>query len=223
MKPRYIVTVVLFVVALTLVARNSGSGSGRRGESLTYKDSLDLVAAEVNGSKLTLRDLAFYVAYEEALVEEQAEIYDSENPKKYWQARVEGGFVWVVARNAMMDMAIHDEVFYQMAVDEGLELTASEKEQANLTLEDFWADLTDRGGEQMIGVTKEEFAETVDRITLAQKYQGIYAAMQEKSYEDYDFTADDYAALLEKQDYTVYDTVWRKVGVGNVTLTFDEK
>jgi hypothetical protein len=219
MKPRYVVTVVLFVVALTLVAQNS-RGSGQRGESLTYKDSLELVAAQVNGQELTLRDVAFYVAYEEALVEEDAEVYDSENPKRYWNARVEGGFVWAVARDTVIQMAIHDEIFYQMAVEEEIGLTADEKEEVRLTLDDFWADLTDRGGEQKLGVTEAEIAATVERIALAQKYQDLYAEMHERSYEDYEFTADAYTALLEEQDYSINDTVWRKVGVGTVTLEF---
>jgi hypothetical protein len=218
MKPRYILTVVLFVVALTLVAQNCGSGNGRRGESLVYQDSLDLVAVEVNGSSLTLRDMAFYVAYEEEQVEEDAELYDSENPRRYWNARVEGGFVWAVARDAVMQMAIHDEIFYQMALEEELELTEEEKEQVRLKLSDVWEELTERGGEQKLGVTKEELSGTEERIALAQKYQDLYAQMHEKSYADYEFTEDAYTALLGKQDYTIYDTVWEKVGIGSVTL-----
>jgi hypothetical protein len=201
------------------VAQN-GKGSGQRGSSLSYRDSLDEVAAEVNGNELTLRDVAFYVAYEEARVEEEAEIYDSENPKRYWNVRVEGGFVWAVARDAAIQMAIHDEIFYRMAADDGLTLTDEEMERAQMTLADFWADLTDRGGEQMLGMEEDEFADTVEHIALAEKYQDLYAEMNGKAYEDYEFTADAYTALLEEQDYTINEDVWGKVGVGTVTLEF---
>ena len=46
-------------------------------EWLVYADSLELVVADVNGQELTLRDLAFYIAYDEMFVEEQAQIYDA--------------------------------------------------------------------------------------------------------------------------------------------------
>jgi hypothetical protein len=198
------------------VAQNSRGE--KRGESLVYRDSLDRVAAQVNGSDLTLRDLAFYVAYEESLVEAEAEVYDSENPSRYWNARVEGGFVWAVARKSTIQMAIHDEIFYQMATEDGLELTADEKEQAELVLGDVWEELCDRDGEELLGVTEEEMAVTAERIALAQKYQNIYAEMHEKTYDDYEFTTDTYSKLLEKQDYSIDENVWNKVGMGKVTI-----
>jgi hypothetical protein len=216
MKPRYLITLVLFVIALTLVAQN-GQGE-ERGGSLVYSESLDRVAAQLNGSELTLRDMAFYVIYEETLVEREAEVYDSENPSRYWNARVEGGFVWSVARKSAIRMAIHDELFYQMATDEGLTLNVDEKETAGLMLDDVWADLIDRGGEEKLGIEKEELVETVEHIALAQKYQDIYAQMYDKSYEDYEFTGDAYTKLLEKQDYSIDENVWNKVGMGTVTL-----
>jgi uncharacterized protein YecE (DUF72 family) len=133
---------------------------------------------------------------------------------------VEGGFVWAVARDAVIQMAIHDEIFYQMAVADELQLTADEKELAKLTLEDLMEELEERDGAEKLGVTEEELGETAEHIALAQKYQDIYAQMHEKSYEDYVFTADAYTELLEKQDYSINESVWRKVGVGTVTLDF---
>jgi hypothetical protein len=117
-------------------------------------------------------------------------------------------------------MAIHDEIFYQMAADEGITLTDEEEERAQMTLTDFWADLTDRGGEQLLGMEEEEFADTVEHIALAEKYQDLYATINGKTYEDYAFTADAYTKLLEEQDYTINEEVWGKVGIGTVTLEF---
>jgi hypothetical protein len=93
-----------------------------------------------------------------------------------------------------------------------------EKETAGLMLDDVWADLIDRGGEEKLGIEKEELVETVEHIALAQKYQDIYAQMYDKSYEDYEFTGDAYTKLLEKQDYSIDENVWNKVGMGTVTL-----
>lgn len=187
-------------------------------DPIVYKDSLDLVAAKVNGTQMTLKDVAFYVAYEEAEVEAEAVIYDSDNPEKYWNARIKGGFTRVVARNAAIQMAIHDQIFYKMALEDEIALSDEEEEQIQLVLDDFWSDLTDREGDESLGVSREEIGETLRRIAYAQKYQEIYAQLNNKSYEDYDFTADDYAEILEQQDYTINEDVWRRVSFGSVTL-----
>jgi hypothetical protein len=216
MKLRYVITLILFIAALTIVAQ-TGKGE-KRGESLVYADSLDRVAAEVNGEELTLREVAFYVAYEEAVVEEEALVYDSENPSRYWNARVEGGFVWAVARKSIIQMAIHDEIFCRMAEKDGLSLTASEKNKAGLKARDIWDDLCDRDGEEGLGVTEDDIKETSERAALAEKYQEIYAEMNDLSYEDLEFTGEAYEKLLEKQDYSIDEEVWNKVGIGTVTV-----
>lgn len=215
-SPNYLLTLILFVLLAVLMVR--ARGMRLNNDALVYRDSLDEVVAEVNGSKLTLRDLAFYVAYEEDQVEEKALVYDSENPQNYWNARVEGGFVRIVARNAAMQMAIHDEIFYRMATEEELELTEEEVRQAKLTCEDFWSDLQERDGQKALGVTAEELSATVSKIALAQKYQDIYAQMHNKSYDDYEFTAEDYLTLRDEQEYTIDEKVWNRVRFGSVTL-----
>ena len=53
-------------------------------QNIVYNEHLEDVAVNVNGKELTLRDMAFYVAYEEMNVEKQALVYDSDNPNKYW-------------------------------------------------------------------------------------------------------------------------------------------
>ena len=58
--------------------------------------------------------LAFYVGYEEYQIQQEALVYDLDDPNRYWSMRVEGGFMNAVARKNAMQMALHDELFYQM-------------------------------------------------------------------------------------------------------------
>lgn len=215
-KPNYLLTVVLAVIAFLLVW---GSRTQKKvNDPICYPESLDQVAVEVNGKQLTLRDLAFYVAYEESQVEEKAVLYDAEYPEKYWNMRVKGGFTRVVARNAAMQMAIHDELMYELALDEGISLSEEDESQLQNSEMDFWTDLTDREGDKRLGVDEDTVKETMRRIAIAQKYQAIYAELHNKTYDDYDFTADAYQEFLEKQDYTINENVWKRVGFGSVTL-----
>ena len=218
MKTRNVVTIILIVVLAYLLLRN-GIGT-RRIEPVDYPQSLDRVEAVINGDKLTLRDLAFYVAYEESQVQEKAVVYDKEHPEKYWNMHLQNGFTRVLARNAAMQMALHDMLFYQMAQEEGITLTAEEQHQKEEAFADFWEDLSERDGQKKLGVSKEELEETVEKITYAQKYQAIYAELHNKEYKNYDFTANTYKKLLEKQDYKIYEKVWSGVSFGSVTLPY---
>jgi hypothetical protein len=131
---------------------------------------------------------------------------------------VEGGFVWAVARKSIIQMAIHDEIFCRMAENDGLSLTVSEKNKAGLKARDIWDDLCDRDGEEGLGVTVDDIKETSERAALAEKYQEIYAEMNDLSYEDLEFTGEAYEKLLEKEDYSIDEEVWNKVGIGTVTV-----
>ncbi len=43
-----------------------------------------------------------------------------------------------VARKNAMQMALHDELFYQMAMEEGLTLDDNDQKHMDNKLEDFW-------------------------------------------------------------------------------------
>ena len=55
-----------------------------------------------------------YLAYQEQEIAAQAKVYDLEHSEKYWNAHTNGQFIRVAGKNAAMDMAIHDIIFYEM-------------------------------------------------------------------------------------------------------------
>lgn len=217
-KQSWIFTIILLLIIVGISIGSSWQTKQR--QQLVYAESLDKVAASVNGTKLTLREIAFYVAYEEAEVEKQAFAYDAEHPKKYWGIRLNKTYVYAAARNAVIQMAIHDEVFYEMAMQEEIELTDDEKQTLKMRTNEFWQDLVEDGKDVLLGVQEADIAETMRRIAYAEKYQSIYAQMEEVSYEDYDFSGDAYSKLLEKQDYSINKNVVKRLGVGSITLQY---
>jgi hypothetical protein len=186
---------------------------------LVYPQSLDLVAVRVNGNELTLRDVAFYVAYEEDEVEQQAYAYDPDDTSKYWNMYANYTYIRKAARNAAIQMAIHDELFYRMALAEEIELSDEDESTLAEKSEETWTDLVDYGKDVRLGVTREDIEETLRKIAYADKMQYIYANMQGLDEEDYDFTSDSYLDFLGKQDYKISEDVWGRVDFGNVTLT----
>lgn len=188
-------------------------------KKITYSEHLNETAVIVNDTKITLREMAFYVAYEEANVEEQAEVYDSDAPWKYWNIHTNGEFVRVAAKERAMSMAIHDEIFYEMAVEDEIELTDDERKLLENDEQDFWSDLTDIDGANKMGVAQEDIFASMEKIALAQKYQDIYAQLHDADTKDYDYTEDAYKKLLEKNTYKS-KSVWESVPMGHVTLNY---
>ena len=82
---------------------------------------------------------------------------------------------------------------------------------------DFWSDLEDWQREQL-GISEEELDSEMEKIALADKYQSIYAEMNQKEYEAYNFNGEAYEALLSEHKYSVNEKVWDRVDFGSVTL-----
>jgi len=108
MRPKHLVSIVLIAVVLVMLMRNNNSMTNAR--PLVYRESLDEVAAQINGETLTLRDMAFYVGYEEYQIQQEALVYDPDDPNRYWSMRVEGGFMNAVARKNAMQMTAATEL-----------------------------------------------------------------------------------------------------------------
>lgn len=62
-----------------------------------------------------------------------------------------------------------------------------------------------------MGISEEELDSEMEKIALADKYQSIYAEMNQKEYEAYNFNGEAYEALLSEHKYSVnekYGTEW---------------
>lgn len=219
MKKKYIVTLVLLVLVIGLGILSYVRGNSR--EDLVYRDNLNKVVLTVDGADLTLKDLAFYIAYEEKEVEELARVYDESDTKKYWNLHIDGVFVKLSAKSAIIQMAVHDEIFYQLALEMELGLSEEEKGRLDKSTEDFWNDLSDYDRTMKLGVDKEDISLQMERIALAEKYQMILAGMNGYEYEDYAFSKEAYQEVLKEHKYKVKESVWNRIPIGDVTLEHD--
>lgn len=217
MKRKLRVTVILLMlVAVIAVAAKMDR---ERKQELIYAESLDVVAVTVDDVELTLRDIAVYVVYQEKTVQKDAVVYDYEKPSKYWNAYTNQYFVRSLAEKSVRNMAVHDEIFYQMALAEGLVL--DEQEEAYLLNEqkDFLMDLSKEQMERL-GVTEDDLLEALRKIALANKCQSILAQSNGLYYEDYDYTGAVYELMLSEHDVKVDESVWDRIAVGNITVNY---
>jgi len=187
-------------------------------QKLVYSESLDKVIATVEGTDITLRDFAVYVTHQEAEVEASAKIYDSKRPEKYWNIHTNGTFLKFSARDEALSMAIHDELFYQLAKELKITLAEEEIEAVKNSTMDFWSDLTDYGKDSRLGITQDDVYKTMEKIALAEKGQLIYAEMNGVSYEKYNVSEEYFLTFLEAYEYDVNEAILERLDFGNITL-----
>lgn len=204
----------LFVLGIVLTGI---CGCGTRQQTITFREHLDDTVLTLDGTAYPLRELAFYIAYEEQTIQQQALVYDAKEPEKYWNTHVNGHFTRLRARQEAMNLAIHDFIFYEEAESVGLSLDEDEIDYATQRGADFWMDLGEYG-QQALGITKEELTEDLLRMALAQKYEQLYAAMENVEPEDCQLGGMVYEELLKEHTYQIKTRVWEGIQMGRVTL-----
>jgi hypothetical protein len=213
-KISLVTIVLLLLIVLCVVAMNSS----RKREYLVYSESLDQVAVRVDDEPLTLRDLAFYVAYEEQKIEDEARIYNPDDTSEYWKKRIGNDFVRILAKDNAIDMAVHDKIFYELACDAGVELDDEEERELDNSLGDFWSDL-DEEQQQALGITKEELKDTMQKAACAEKWERVLAELEGVDTADLEVGGTLYEELKTKYDIEINDDVWGRIFFGEITTS----
>lgn len=211
-KRIWFITILILLVLLLI----SLFVSKRRGK-IVYREYLSEDILTVDGEKLQLGDLAMYIAYEELKVEDEAAAYDYYDTNKYWNLHTSGRFVKEVAKTHVIEMAVHDEIFYRQAMAEKLTLDEKEEEQLRSRQEDFWTDMTEEQQERL-GVDKAEIDRQLEKAALAQKYQNQIAAENNSDFDGYGAGAEPYEQILKEHKYKLNEKLWDRVDFGNIIL-----
>ena len=215
MRQKLRFTAVL-VVLLIILGTASYREQGKR-QKLSFPESLDLVVVTVDGEQVTLREMAFYIAYEEGSMEDAAIIYNPDNTDEYWRLYTNHTFLREQAKQTVVDMTVHDTLFAQMAAEEGIVLSEAEEQYLANEQQDFWSDLTEEQKESL-SVSEDTLDETMRKMALAQKYQSILAEMEQVDYEDYSIGGTEYEKLLAQHTCELDETTWDRVPFGSITV-----
>lgn len=171
----------------------------------------------MDGEQVTLREMAFYIAYEEGSMEDAAIIYNPDNTDEYWRLYTNHTFLREQAKQTVVDMTVHDTLFAQMAAEEGIVLSEAEEQYLANEQQDFWSDLTEEQRESL-SVSEDTLDETMRKMALAQKYQSILAEMEQVDYEDYSIGGTEYEKLLAQHTCELDETTWDRVPFGSITV-----
>lgn len=209
-------TVVAMILSVVVVL-SAAWYRGKQLQKISYDEHMDDVAVTVDGREYPFRELAFYLAHQEMETEEQAKVYDLKNPHKYWNLHTNGSFVKIKARDFAMDMAVHDVIFYEMALEDGIELTTEEYDYMENQKMDFWNDIEEEG-QKRLGISESEMETAFERMALAQKEQQFLADFKGVDYREYDVNGELYQELLKEHSYEVNENLWERLNFGKIIL-----
>ncbi len=219
MRDKIIKFTLLAVMVFIIVFFGFRGYQGR--QKLEYSNSLNETVATVNGKDITFEDLAFYILYIENTVESQAKIYNAESTKDYWNLHINGKFIEQEAKDNVLDMAIHDRFFYELALENAMILDADEKALLKDRTADFWEDLFE---EQLkrCPVDKSVIDSQLEIVALAEKYQNMLGETKGPSVAAYKYDGYYYQKMLEDADLKINKKLWSRFDIGEVTISHDK-
>ncbi len=146
-----------------------------------YEDHLDEPLITVDDTDITLREFGYYIYEIEEFVQNQALLYDPENPKHWWNTHFSAGmdsqFMCDYAKKVAVNTCISDEIYYKRALSEGVVLSGAEEKQAMVEAKMIFSGMT---REQLTRTGLDENILTNMRIkqALANKYSDNLAKTQ---------------------------------------------
>ena len=210
-KPTVLAICVAVMAYVLLTMTNSR-------DPLDYSKHLDDVAFWVDDNPVTFKDLAVYILFEERKIEEQARIYNKDYTKDYWNLHTDGKFIQTEAKDVVFGMAVHDELFYQMAVAEGMdELYEFDRDNLEYGTNDFWEDMLDVQWEHL-PCDEETINQQIKKTAIAEKYQRQLAEELGPSEAAYKYDGYYYQQMLKEHKVKVNKKLWDRFVMGNNTL-----
>lgn len=212
---------VIIIIFLLLTLTYMAYVSAERRTPMNLRNHKNEPVVRIDGDILTVKDMAFYIMYEERLVENEAEIYNKKSTKDFWNIHTNGYFMSAQAKKAALGMAVHDRIFYEQALKNNIVLTTDEKNELQNSQNDFWDDLYPSQKENMLA-DSEDIDRTMYEIALAEKYQMKLAEEKGLTYHSLDWNGYDYEQLEENEhEVKVNKSFWHSVMFGEITIRHD--
>lgn len=168
------VILLILLVALTLWGLDAWR---RHNNPFVYEKHLEDTVVTVDGRQISLQQLSYYVYTVETQIDQQARIYNPEDPLDYWNtyfnSGVEGGYISEMAKDAVLGTCVCDLIYEQMAKEQGCKLTEEEKTSAAEQAEILYAKLS-QNQRQKTGLTVELVTEILERKALVVKFAADY-------------------------------------------------
>lgn len=177
--------IILIIIAVIIVA------AGQLYKVFTtfhYEKHLDDTVLTIDNTEITLREFGYYIYDTEAYVQEQAIQYDSSDPTRWWNTHFAAGldstFICDYAKKTAINTCVCDEIYYQLAIQNGISLDDTEKSYATDEANDMYEQMND----YQLGITglnSDIILEYRLKQALATKYaQTLLDTVDFSAYDD---------------------------------------
>ena len=213
------VMLVLFAIAGKMLTR------------FDYEDHLDDTVISVDGTDITLREFGYYIYEVESFVQNQALLYDPENPKHWWNTHFSAGpdsqFVCDYAKKVALNTCICDQIYYEEAVKSGIGPEEALTSQTIGEARALYLNMTPLQLE-VTGLNEELIIEMHNRHVIASKYAKKLSG--EQNFSKYDKEPDELLnwdgeyyqeEILPKHEVIINDKLLRKITLGKITVNHD--
>jgi hypothetical protein len=223
----------ILILIVVMAAALAGTLIYKKVTTFNYKDHLDEVIISVDNSDLTLREFGYYIYMIEDTVQDQAHLYDAQNPLRWWNTHFSAGpdsqYVSEYARKSAVNTCLSHEIYYKEALAEGIDLTPEEKEAAEKAASDLCAGMTEIQLERT-GLTEDIIYNLRYKQELAAKYARSLAERVDFTvYEDGpevelsgngDFFQD---VVLPRHQVSINNDLVDNVNMGRMTVNLDQE
>lgn len=221
-----IIAIIIANVMLVLFAIG-----GKMLTRFDYEDHLDDTVISVDGTDITLREFGYYIYMIESFVQNQALLYDPENPKHWWNTHFSAGpdsqFVCDYAKKVALNTCICDQIYYEEAVKSGIGPEEALTSQTIGEARALYLNMTPLQLEAT-GLDEELIIEMHNRHVIASKYAKKLSG--EQNFIKYDKEPDELLnwdgeyyqeEILPKHEVTISDKILRKITLGKITVNHD--
>ena len=193
-----------------------------------YKDHLDENVITIDEKNITLREFGYYVFQIEGYTQEQAIIYNPDNPGEWWNTHFSSGadsqFVCDYAKKVAVNLCIADEIFYEEALRQGLELNENGEEKVK---SDTWEMINRMDSKQMslTGLDETIIAEMTRKQLLSATYAEFlantvdFSEYDEDPYKLINWDGEYYQKeILPNHSVQINDELMDKIIFGKITV-----
>lgn len=207
----------VLIVCLSLMSL-SLSACGKK--EVLPADNKEEVILTIDDREVTLGDLAYYIYSVEQLVQQQAYVYDKDDPTLYWKLYTNGKFLKLLAKDMCLERAERDFILAAEADNKGIKLSEEQTEGARYFAEETFSDI-DSTIINRLGLTQDMLTETILRAQLAEYYAKTIVEEESLAEDDLKVGGSYYNALKDKHNIEVKEDEWEEVEFGKITVNFE--
>lgn len=207
----------VLIVCLSLMSL-SLSACGKK--EVLPADNKEKVILTIDDREITLGDLAYYIYSVEQLVQQQAYVYDKDDPTLYWKLYTNGKFLKLLAKDMCLERAERDFILAAEADNKGIKLSEEQTEGARDFAEETFSDI-DSTIINRLGLTQDMLTETILRAQLAEYYAKTIVEEESLAEDDLKVGGSYYNALKDKHNIEVKEDEWEEVEFGKITVNFE--